>query len=46
MTAEKHSHNQNYKSPFSVKSKGLYLGGKADDITIIVSQIIKNENKI
>ena len=44
--AEKHSHNQNYKSPFSVKSKGLYLGGKADDITIIVSQIIKNENKI
>jgi len=41
-TAEKYSMNQSYKSPFCVRSKGLYLGGKPDDITIIVSQVIKN----
>jgi protein phosphatase PTC7 len=40
--AEKLSLNPKYRSPFSVKSKGLYLGGKADDITIIVAQIVPN----
>jgi len=41
--SEKYSNDQKYKSPFSKKSKGLYLGGKADDITVIVAQIVKNE---
>jgi len=40
--AEKLSLSPKYKSPFSVKSKGLYLGGKSDDITIIVAQIVPN----
>ena len=42
-TAERYSLDQRYKSPFSVKSNGLYLGGKPDDITIIVAQVVKNE---
>jgi len=40
--AEKMSLSQKYKSPFCVKSKGLYLGGKPDDITIIVAQVVPN----
>lgn len=40
--AEKFSLSAKYKSPFSVKSKGLYLGGKSDDITIIIAQIVPN----
>ena len=39
-TAEHVSLDQNYKSPFSIRSKGLYLGGKHDDITVIVAQVI------
>jgi protein phosphatase PTC7 len=39
---ERFSINQKYKSPFSARSGGLYLGGKPDDITIIVAQIVKN----
>lgn len=42
-TCERYSLDQRYKSPFSQRSKGLYLGGKPDDITIIVAQIVKNE---
>jgi protein phosphatase PTC7 len=41
-TAEQFSLNQRYKSPFALRSRGLFNGGKADDITIIVSQIINN----
>jgi protein phosphatase PTC7 len=41
--AEKLSLSPKYKSPFSVKSRGLYLGGKSDDITIIVAQIVPNK---
>ena len=40
-TAENLSHSQNYNSPFAVRSGGQFIGGKPDDITIIVSQIIK-----
>jgi protein phosphatase PTC7 len=43
-TCEKLSLDTKYKSPFCKRSRGLYLGGKPDDITIIVSQIIKNED--
>jgi protein phosphatase PTC7 len=39
---EKFSENQRYKSPFSVRSGGLYLGGKPDDITIIIAQVVRN----
>jgi protein phosphatase PTC7 len=38
----KHSMDPRYISPFSKRSKGLYRGGKDDDITIIVAQIVKN----
>lgn len=41
--AEKLSLSPKYKSPFSIKSRGLYLGGKTDDITIIVAQIVPNK---
>jgi len=41
--AEKLSISPKYKSPFSVKSKGLYIGGKSDDITIIIAQIVSNK---
>ena len=40
------SKDPNYKSPFSVgaaQSGKLYRGGKEDDITVIVSQIIRKE---
>jgi protein phosphatase PTC7 len=40
---ESYSLDVRNKSPFWEKSKGLYLGGKPDDITIIVAQIVKNE---
>ncbi len=40
---EKLSLSPKYKSPFSVKSRGLYLGGKSDDITIIIAQIVPNK---
>jgi protein phosphatase PTC7 len=36
----KYSVDRRYQSPFSKRSQGLYLGGKEDDITIIVSQIV------
>jgi protein phosphatase PTC7 len=42
-TCERYSRDERYKSPFSVRSRGLYLGGKPDDITIIVGQIVKND---
>ena len=42
LTAEQFSLNQRYKSPFAIRSQGLFNGGKSDDITIIVSQIINN----
>lgn len=41
-TAEEFSLNYSYKSPFATRSNGIYIGGKADDITVIVSQIINN----
>jgi protein phosphatase PTC7 len=40
---ERDSLDQTYKSPFCKRSGGLYLGGKPDDITIIVAQIVKND---
>lgn len=40
---EKYSLNQRYRSPFSMRSRGLYLGGKPDDITIVLAQIVKND---
>ena len=42
-TCYRYSNDPRWKSPFSKRSGGLYLGGKPDDITIVVSQIIKNE---
>lgn len=39
---EKLSLDGNYNSPFCVRSGGLYRGGKPDDITIIVAQIVRN----
>jgi len=41
--AEKLSFSPKYKSPFSIKSRGLYLGGKTDDITIVIAQIVPNK---
>jgi protein phosphatase PTC7 len=38
----KYSADKRYQSPFSKRSQGLYLGGKEDDITILVSQIVQN----
>jgi protein phosphatase PTC7 len=38
----KYSMDSRYMSPFSKRSRGLYRGGKDDDITIIVAQIVKN----
>lgn len=43
---EKLSLSPKYKSPFSVKSRGLYLGGKTDDITIVIAQIVPNKHDI
>ena len=40
---EKYSLSPKYKSPFSIKSEGLYLGGKTDDITIVLAQIVPNK---
>jgi protein phosphatase PTC7 len=40
-TCENYSKNNKYQSPFCKKTGGLRLGGKMDDITIIVSQIVK-----
>lgn len=44
-TTEHLSLDKTYKSPFSVRSKGLYLGGKHDDITVIVAQILDKTPK-
>lgn len=44
-TAEIVSLDRTYKSPFSIRSKGLYIGGKHDDITIIVAQILEKNSK-
>jgi protein phosphatase PTC7 len=44
-TAEHMSLDKNYKSPFSERSKGLYIGGKHDDITIIVAQMMEKTPK-
>jgi len=43
-TCFRYSTDSRWKSPFCKRSGGLYLGGKPDDITIIVSQIIKNDD--
>jgi protein phosphatase PTC7 len=40
---ERTSLDERWKSPFCMRSGGLYLGGKPDDITIIVAQIVRNE---
>jgi protein phosphatase PTC7 len=40
---ERISLDERWKSPFCMRSGGLYLGGKPDDITIIVAQIVRNE---
>lgn len=42
-TCFNYSNDSRWKSPFSKRSGGLYLGGKPDDITIVVSQIVKND---
>lgn len=39
-----YSLQQSYNSPFAIRSKGMYLGGKHDDITIVIGQIIKKPN--
>ena len=41
-TCLKYSMDRKYISPFARRSGGRYIGGKDDDITIIVAQIIKN----
>ena len=41
-TCLKFSMDRRYMSPFAKRSRGRYIGGKDDDITIIVAQIIKN----
>lgn len=41
-TAENISLDQRYKSPFYQRSGNLYLGGKPDDVTVVVSKIVKN----
>lgn len=41
--AEKYSHNQNYTSPFAKGAREQfydYRGGKPDDVTVIVAQVI------
>jgi len=45
-TAEYVSLDQNYVSPFATRSKGLYRGGKHDDITVIVAQVIADQTTI
>lgn len=45
--AEKFSYNQGYISPFAKSARENffdYAGGKPDDITVIVAQIILSEN--
>jgi protein phosphatase PTC7 len=42
-TCERISRDERYKSPFCMRSGGIYLGGKPDDITVIVAQIVRNE---
>lgn len=44
-TAETLSLDSSYKSPFAERSRGLYHGGKHDDITIIVAQIKNQSSK-
>lgn len=44
-TAESLSLDSSYKSPFAERSRGLYMGGKHDDITIIVAQIKNQSSK-
>ncbi len=44
-TTETLSLDKSYKSPFSVRSKGLFIGGKHDDITVIVAQILDKTTK-
>jgi protein phosphatase PTC7 len=41
-SAENVSLDPSYKSPFSIRSRGAYLGGKHDDITVIVAQLIED----
>lgn len=45
-TAEYVSLDPQYQSPFSVRSKGLFAGGKHDDITVIVAQVSANQANI
>ena len=37
--------DRSYASPFSIKSKGLFRGGKHDDITVIVAQVLCQTTK-
>lgn len=45
--AEKYSYNQSYISPFAKGARESffdYSGGKPDDITVVVAQIVLSEN--
>lgn len=42
-TTEQISLDERYQSPFCKRSGGLYLGGKPDDVTVVVAQIVKRE---
>lgn len=44
-TAEIVSLDKQYKSPFAIRSRGLYMGGKHDDITVIVAQVLEKTAK-
>jgi len=44
-SAEFLSLETDYKSPFAIRSGGLYIGGKHDDITIIIAQIMDKSAK-
>lgn len=42
-TAEYVSLDKNYMSPFALRSNNLYVGGKHDDITVVVAQLLKEK---
>lgn len=44
-TAEHVSLDTRYYSPFAQRSRGLFMGGKHDDITVIVAQILVSTPK-
>jgi len=43
--AEVLSLSDSYESPFAAKSRMLYLGGKHDDITLVVAQVLERSAK-